>query len=494
MRIAIVGSGTAGISVLKELVKYPAFNEMEVDLYDNPTNMGQGVPFQDDSDQLLINLPADQMSLNIDHPQEFYEWVKSQNNDTLGEDKYLPRYVFGHYMRDYLEHYDKAFDNVHVIKKEVTEIYVDEPVGETQFTYHVCTSTDMKSCKEYEVVFLTIGTLSYHDPYHLKGKEGFIASPYPTYKTLDKVHTKDRIAIVGTGLASLDVIRHVVENHEQLPIRVVSRSGSFPSVRGHMPKVSFNHMTPDAFNEIKHHNFGNVPLDKALELFLADCKDYDVPVNEMIHRKQGDYLTDLTYDLEHPNVLGRFQSLLEHAKENMNWIWNSLSHQDQVQFLKRYHKILKANSNPMPPETAKLLIQHIQDGKLDVSGGLSHIAYEDGHYVMSFEDDDKSEEYYDIIINATGSKTQLKDLDRDDQLVINLDNRQLIQAHPLGGIQIVPETNQVVSPRFGTLQHMYAIGQLTNGVNQSRNGVNMLVKQAVSIVEHLMQEYDTVKL
>ena len=36
MRIAIIGMGTAGVSLLKELVKYNEFEQMEVDVYDNP--------------------------------------------------------------------------------------------------------------------------------------------------------------------------------------------------------------------------------------------------------------------------------------------------------------------------------------------------------------------------------------------------------------------------------------------------------------------------
>ena len=58
MKIAIIGAGTAGVSVLRELVKYQEFKDLEVDIYDNPENMGQGVPFQNDSQELLINLPS----------------------------------------------------------------------------------------------------------------------------------------------------------------------------------------------------------------------------------------------------------------------------------------------------------------------------------------------------------------------------------------------------------------------------------------------------
>ena len=72
------------------------------------------------------------------------------------------------------------------------------------------------------------------------------------------------------------------------------------------------------------------------------------------------------------------------------------------------------------------------------------------------------------MINATGPKTQLKDLDDDDAFIVDIANRQIVQPHPMGGIQIVPETNQVISPRHGTLPHLIAIGQITNGINQAR--------------------------
>jgi hypothetical protein len=37
--------------------------------------------------------------------------------------------------------------------------------------------------------------------------------------------------------------------------------------------------------------------------------------------------------LEHPDEIGIFQTLIENVKENLNWIWNSFSRQDQINFL-----------------------------------------------------------------------------------------------------------------------------------------------------------------
>ncbi|MCY1038766.1 FAD/NAD(P)-binding protein [Staphylococcus nepalensis] len=486
MRIAIIGMGTAGVSLLKELVKYDEFDQMKVDVYDNPKNMGQGIPFQNDSDQLLINLPAKQMSLNLKNEREFYEWYQQQSIFKFSNPEYLPRFIFGHYMKDYLETYHKQYKNIQMIKKEVLEVFIDADIGETNIKYVVCTSEKPDCQQQYDIVFLTVGTLSYHDPYQLKGTPGYIQTPYPTYDTLNEVDSTDRIAIIGTGLASLDVIRFVTAHHPNLPISVTSRKGHLPSVRGDMPEIQFKYVTPENFNKIKKENLGNVPLEDALTLFRKDCTYYDIPVEKLVHRRKGDPIADLTYDLEHKEILGKFQSILELAKENLNWIWNSFSRDDQKTFLRNYQSILKENSNPMPPRTARLIINHIQNGQIEIKKGLEDVKHDGQHFWFKYEDDFKAIDKFDVVINATGSKSHLSELDNDDQLILNLENRQVVQAHPLGGIQIIPETNQIISPRYGTLKNMFALGQLTNGINQSRNGITMIVKQAVSVVENLL--------
>ncbi|NWK85443.1 FAD/NAD(P)-binding protein [Staphylococcus sp. GSSP0090] len=485
MRIAIIGMGTAGVSLLKELVKHENFSELVIDVYDNPENMGQGVPFQNDSDQLLINLPAEEMSLNLENDREFYEWYENQSTFKFSNPKYLPRFIFGHYMKDYLQQLIAKYDNIQQICEEVSEVFIDSDIGHTDVQYNVCTANDIENQKQYDIVFLAIGTLSYHDPYNLKGIKGYIQTPYPTYNTLDDVKETDRISIIGTGLASLDVIRYVTAHHPNLPITVASRKGHLPSVRGEMPDIEFKYLTPDNFNAIKEKHFGNVPLDEAIRLFMKDCAHYEIPVEKLVKRRTDNPIVDLTYDLEHAKELGKFQTILELAKENLNWIWNSFSRADQKRFLANYQGILKENSNPMPPQTAQLLIEHINNGLIKIEKGLEAVTHSQNEFQLAFQDGTIKNS--DIVINATGSKTQLSDLDSDDQLVLNLENRQVVQAHPLGGIQIVAETNQIISPRYGTLKNMYALGQLTNGINQSRNGVKMIVRQAVSVVNHLFE-------
>ena len=101
-------------------------------------------------------------------------------------------------------------------------------------------------------------------------------------------------------------------------------------------------------------------MDQAVALFLKECEDYGIDFQKLIHRRTGNHIQDLKYDLEHETEMGIFQSIIEYLKENLNWIWNSLSVKDQEEFNRKYTKMIQLNSNPMPPRTAKLLIQLIQ--------------------------------------------------------------------------------------------------------------------------------------
>ncbi|HCX1019078.1 TPA: FAD/NAD(P)-binding protein, partial [Staphylococcus aureus] len=300
MRVAIIGMGTAGVSVLRELVKHPKFNQLDIDLYDDKVNMGQGVPFQNDSSELLINMPSKKMSLNLDDETEFWKWYKQQTDFNFDEPAYLPRFVFGHYMKSYLSMFTKKYPNISTNYNKVQEIYTNSNIDETNLTYYICTTNSGQSWQAYDYVFLTCGTFAYHDPYNLKGKKGYIATPYPTYNTLDEVNELDDIAIIGTGLASLDVVRYVAAHHPKLPITMTSRSAHLPGVRGTMIDVTFKYLTKDKLNDIKKHHFGNAPLDTLVSLFLKECAEYDIDFKKLVHRRTGNHIADLKYDLARP--------------------------------------------------------------------------------------------------------------------------------------------------------------------------------------------------
>lgn len=82
-------------------------------------------------------------------------------------------------MKSYLSNYETLYDNLTVIKQPVQEVFINSNIDETTLKYYVCTSKDMKHCQVYDYIFLTIGTLSYHDPYYLKRYKRLYSNSLP---------------------------------------------------------------------------------------------------------------------------------------------------------------------------------------------------------------------------------------------------------------------------------------------------------------------------
>lgn len=79
MEIAVVGAGVAGISVLRELVKYKkSYPNLKIVLFDNEKTLGTGMPYQPDHDALLLNQTPETMSIVPEKPYHFVDWVKER--------------------------------------------------------------------------------------------------------------------------------------------------------------------------------------------------------------------------------------------------------------------------------------------------------------------------------------------------------------------------------------------------------------------------------
>src|SRR5699024_5133796 len=147
-----------------------------------------------------------------------------------GKAKYLPRLVFGHYMKSILHNILNKYDNIFVHKYKVDSCYVEEIKDERgQYKIDICYIEDNEAvCQKYDYVFMTIGTLPYNDTYKLKDVKGYIASPYITVQSLRGVKENEDIAMTSTRLSSVDVTRYVLQKHKQFPIVATSRHAQFP--------------------------------------------------------------------------------------------------------------------------------------------------------------------------------------------------------------------------------------------------------------------------
>lgn len=70
----------------------------------------------------------------------FWKWYKQQTDFNFDEPAYLPRFVFGHYMKSYLSMFTKKYPNISTNYNKVQEIYTNSNIDETNLTYYICTT------------------------------------------------------------------------------------------------------------------------------------------------------------------------------------------------------------------------------------------------------------------------------------------------------------------------------------------------------------------
>jgi uncharacterized NAD(P)/FAD-binding protein YdhS len=76
-------------------------------LIDRPLQFGRGQAYATPNPGHLLNVPAGRMSAFRDRPHDFLDWIKAQSAETLegvdpGEDSFVPRRLFGAYIRNLL--------------------------------------------------------------------------------------------------------------------------------------------------------------------------------------------------------------------------------------------------------------------------------------------------------------------------------------------------------------------------------------------------------
>jgi len=200
MKVAIVGMGVAGISIIREMNRQFSSEEragLELLLYTRPDQFGTGFPYRSDDESLLINQYTETMTIDPNNPDDFLDWIKENKSAETVYHSHLPRSWFGEYLKERMSIWLETL-NYTVIYEDVQNIEkLDEDI------YRIVTE---KTRQRVEMVHLTAGHLAYQDPYQLIGTPGYIYDPYPADKQLMMSVEQKKIALIGTGLTALDAL------------------------------------------------------------------------------------------------------------------------------------------------------------------------------------------------------------------------------------------------------------------------------------------------
>lgn len=474
-KIAVVGAGVTGISVLKEMAKIYDSEKLEIFLFNEPQTFGTGIPYQVDSELLLINQTADTMSLEEDDRYDFVKWVQTHKDSSANNKDFIPRKWYGEYLQSKLAK-AMAILKPTVIKENVKTIRVLP-----NYTYQVETAT-MRGI--FDKVHLCTGQLPYQDPYHLSGHPHFIYHPYPVEEKLTDFPANSSIGVIGTGLTAIDLMRYLRSQNKNFDLSFFARNAHFSLYRGLELDAELKYLTLQNLEKEKKKHDGFVSFSKMVEWFYSECEDKGINFNDLNYRFGKGSKEQLNEQLHTETDLGILQGIIHKMDFYLADFLQALTETDRALFYNNYEPLFKHFRTPMPKDSLEKLMEAWNTGEIKVWENMEEVEpLQEGFKVILAD----GMVEVDYLVNATGQNQNLNNAPITSDLLGQLINERILQPEAFGGVQVLWPTAEAVSQRYGVLKNFYVHGQLVIGL-QYGNNAHLLMKQARKVVRHDLEK------
>lgn len=474
-RIGIIGMGISGMAILSAYEKEVDTLKLKIDLYDSRPSFGKGYPFGKDWEQLILNLKTNKIGYDYRNLKDLEQWYSEED---LEKPIYPSRTSFGNYMSNRLEktiNHTKA----NVIYKKIVRI---DKLGEE---WEI--EDESGNVSVYDRIHLCNGILSQKKLYNLEKNPNYINYIYPVQEKLDLINKSHKVIIIGTGLSAIDISTFLLKEKKIENIIMFSRTNMMPTVRVAEQKLKMKYINMTIIKKVLKDNFDRISFQEFDSLFLKELDHHGINYEEFLETHMQGGVEGLIYNIENPDKLAKVQSLLAYLNLVFNKVWDSMTISDRDKFKEKYHKFMCLNRSPLPYESAEIIINAFNEGKFKIEKMINKvIVNENDKFVIIDKNGERLDNYnYDYVINGSGFDYTLENVEEVNPLIKQLIDKRYIMIDRNGGISVVPETMQAISPRYGTLETLHAYGVLAAGVQYRNNSTMIIQLTAKKIVKEL---------
>lgn len=226
-RVVIVGGGAAGTVCAVHLLQQARGRELELTIVDSSGSFGPGVAYATRDPLHLLNVPAVRMGAVSGHPEHFHGWLRRRGHPAGPED-FLPRSLFGTYLRGLLGEAEGAAAPGAVLERRTGTVVSIRPAGPEAPLELVLDGGDRLRADH---AVLAVGPLPGGDPVpvpaELIERGTYVSDPWAE-GALDSLREDRSVLFVGTGLTMVDVAVSLGSRRRGPRMRAVSRHGLVP--------------------------------------------------------------------------------------------------------------------------------------------------------------------------------------------------------------------------------------------------------------------------
>jgi uncharacterized NAD(P)/FAD-binding protein YdhS len=316
--IVIVGGGFSGtltaIHLSRRLPNTPVI------LIEDTGDAGPGTAYRNTDASAWLNVPASKMSAFLEQPLHFLEYAREQLGDGVQEGDFLPRHVYGGYLKECLENEMKKNHLLQVENRRVHDLTRGDASNSARVIFK-----DQTVINAAHVVLAT-------------GNQGSAfasslwvdhACPARSTEAISKINNGDTVLIVGTGLTMIDAVLDLDRWGDAATIHIVSRNGLLP--RPYAPP------SPQTAPDLDHLPDSN--LRRAVRLFRHAIRE---------HEARG----------------GDWRDLFHEIRDATPSLWKELSAKDKARFLRFISPFWEVHRHQCPPETFQKIQALLASGRL----------------------------------------------------------------------------------------------------------------------------------
>jgi uncharacterized NAD(P)/FAD-binding protein YdhS len=375
-RVAIIGGGAAGATLLNELLERPATQPLHLDWYTGGGTPARGMAYGTRSERHLLNVRAASMGISASRPGGFLEYMQKRDPNIAGTD-FLPRCRYGEYLEaetdSVLSRARARGHDVRVVPYEVDAI-VPENDGVTLFQDEETTRVD--------AAVLALGALpprplpDVDEAALASGR--YVITPWSFLADVKPDDRPRKVLVIGLGLTAVDVLLELAAQWPNAQFTAISRHGV-------LPEAHMSHPT-------------------------AAAEDNDGLVESMRDAPDIRTWTHLLREAIAQN--DDWRSVIDSLRPHTASLWGELPHAERARFLRHLRWAWERARHRLPPKIAESIHVLEQSGRLQrLRGHMRHVTCHENGLRLALEprgDHTIRTLDADLIIQTTGLETDVR--------------------------------------------------------------------------------------
>lgn len=477
MKIAIIGAGLTGSTILETIIKHKNFNSSTyITVFDKRSFYGAGFPHEYDSNKRVLNVQSHLMSVDDNNPLDFVEWLNKNNKEESFE-KVAPRTYYGEYLHDYFKKYYEN-KNVKFINSEVIDVIPNTSAQKIQ-SYNIKTENNIYN--DFDYLFLALGHPVYKNIYDFKETNKYIWDVYPLNNNLSSIKKSDKVGIIGTGATSLDVFRHLMSKYKNdTSIYFLSRSSLFdtPDFTYDLEKPEYRFSMSQEWIDEKLDRNDFINLNDTVNLIKDDFEINGTNFYELLEKMKFNDLEDYRkfIDEKDPKII----ILIDYFKKLFPYLailYGNLSKLDKLEFIEKYDEDIDKFITLIPAGTFNWIYDEEKKENVKIIKGLENIEYKDNKFFVEAN----TNVDLDILVNTTGFTFNILENIEYNKLLKNLYDKYLIKPDSDGDFISVQWPNcNALSVKYGLIDNLFIQGMWIGKTHYRNNdalSVNRLAKK-----------------